>query len=115
MKTIQDFITSARILLQDTMEGAYRYTDEEFKLALDLALDEAYRIRPDLFVGVDVSAVSVSTAALTVTPPVPRGYQSVFLYYMCGHVQLRDQEDVTDNRASVFLNKFTSQLLATAS
>ena len=111
MKTIRDYIDSARILLQDTMP-AERYSDDEFKLALALAFDEAYRIRPDMFIRNEVP--DLTNAGVTTPVPVPRGYQSAFLYYMCGHVQLRDQEDTQDNRASIFLNKFTTQLLATA-
>lgn len=112
MKTVEDYIKSARIQLQDTVEGAYRYSDEELKLAFDLAFDEAYRIRPDFFVRVDPDPIV--TSPVTYAPPVPRGYQSAFLYYICGHVQLRDQEETTDNRASAMLAKFTGQLLNTA-
>lgn len=111
MDTIRDYIDSARILLQD-MSSEPRYTDEMFKLALNLAFDEAYRLRPDMFIRNEVP--DLSSAGVTTKVPVPRGYQSAFLYYMCGNVQLQDQEDTQDNRASVFLNKFTSQLLSTA-
>lgn len=113
MNTVQDYITGCRILLQDQMTGAYRYPDAEFQLALDIAFDEAFRIRPDMFV--EQAAVSIVSQPLTYVPPVPRGYQSAFMYYMCGHVQLKDMEETQDARASVFLNKFTSQLLVTAS
>lgn len=110
MNTIQDYITSARIQLQD-ITGSQRYTDDMFKLGLDLAFDEAYRIRPDLFIRNE--PVSIVSSPLATAVPVPRGYQSAFLYYMCGHVQLQDQEDTTDSRASVFLNKFVAQLMST--
>ena len=113
MKTIREYIDGARILLQDAVDSPYRYSDAEFRLALSLAFDEAYRIRPDIFIRVEEP--DIMSMPETDTIPVPRGYQSPFLYYMCGHVQLRDQEDTQDSRASVFLNKFTSQLLATAS
>lgn len=110
MKTIRDFIDAARILLQDQVAD-YRYSDDDFKLALDIAFDEAYRIRPDLFLRVNVP--SFVTSGVTTEVPVPRGYQSAILYYICGHVQLRDQEDTQDSRASVFLNKFVAQLMTT--
>lgn len=111
MKTIRNYIDAARVLLQDTTSGAYRYSDDEFKLALALGLDDAYRIRPDLFVNNEVPEDFESSGVTTVVP-VPRGYQSAFLYYMTGHVQLRDQEEATDQRATVLLNKFTAQLLS---
>lgn len=112
MKTLQDYINASRILLQDTLESAPRYTDADFRLALMLAFDEAYRIRPDIFIRMEQPDIMTATMAFEV--PVPRGYQSAFIYYMCGHVQLRDQEDTQDNRATVFLNKFVMQLLTTA-
>lgn len=113
MKTIKDYITSARILLQDTVDMPYRYADADFQLALDLALDEAFRIRPDLFIKVAVTSM-VGADIETAEPPIPRGYQSAFLYYITGHVQLRDDEATTDARASTLLNKFIAQLLTTA-
>ena len=112
METTQDYINASRIMLQDTKAGAYRYSDDMFKLALDLSFDEAYRIRPDLFV--KVATPTVLASALTYVLPIPRGYQAAFLYFMCGHVQLSDQEDTTDTRASAFLAKFTAKLLVTA-
>lgn len=113
MKTVADYITSARIQLQDTVDSPYRYSDDELKLAFDLAFDEAYRIRPDMFLRLELE--SIVSSPTSYEPPVPRGYQSAFLYYICGHVQLRDQEETTDGRASAMLAKFTGQLLTSAS
>jgi hypothetical protein len=112
VQTIQEYISAARTLLQDTTP-APRYSDADFQLALELAFDEVYRIRPDIMG--NTPQPSIFGAPGTDKVPVPRGYQATFLYYMCGHVQLRDQEDTQDARASIFLNKFTSQLLTTAS
>ena len=112
MKTVADYIAAARIQLQDTTP-APRFLDTEFQLALDIALDEAYRIRPDFFIGVVVK--SIVSEPVTYEPPIPRGYQSAFLYYMCGYTQLRDDEETTDTRSSAFLNKFIAQLLTTPS
>lgn len=112
MKTLDQFIKAARILLQDTIPS-YRYSDEEFKLALELAFDEARRIRPDFFIR-EPYPTDIIDQPGSYEPPVPVGYQSAFLFYMCGHVQLRDQEDTQDNRATIFLNKFVAQLLTTA-
>lgn len=113
MKTVADYIKSARIQLQDEVDSPYRYSDEELKLAFDLAFDEAYRIRPDMFIRNEPDSIVASPTSYE--PPVPRGYQSAFLYYITGHVQLRDQEETTDSRASAMLSKFTAQLLNTAS
>lgn len=110
MNTIRDYIDSARILLQDTSSEP-RYDDSQFKLALNLAFDEAYRVRPDMFIRNVIP--NFVTAGVTTPVPAPRGYQSAFLYYICGMVQLQDQEDTQDARAATFLNKFVSQLMQT--
>lgn len=113
MQKIRDYINAARDLLQDTKVGAYRYSDERFRRALDIAFDEAYRIRPDMFINNTIP--NFLTANIETTDvPAPRGYQSAFLYYICGQVQLGDDEDTTDARATVFLNKFIAQLMTTA-
>jgi hypothetical protein len=112
VRTLQYYIDAARILLLDT-KAPYRYSEPELRLALDLALDEAFRIRPDIFIRNEVE--NIVTADLDYTVPIPRGYTSPFIYYIVGYTQLRDDEDVQDARASAMLGKFTSQLLATAS
>jgi hypothetical protein len=112
VQTVEDYINACRILLQDTTP-APRYSDGDFQLALEISLDEAYRIRPDLFF--DIPPVTIIGLPLSTEPPIPRGYQSAFMYYMCGHVQLRDAEETEDSRAGIFLNKFVMQLMQTVS
>lgn len=112
MKTIQQFINAARFQLQDLTE-AYRYADEHLVQALDLAFDECYRIRPDIFVRAEQP--DLVGKPLNTEVPCPRGYQMAFVFYMCGWVSLSDQEDTQDARATVFLNKFVGQLTVTAS
>lgn len=113
MKTIQDYITAARFQMQDVQEGAYRFTDDSFVLALSAAFDEAYRVRPDFFVR--QSEPDIIGKPLATEVPVPRGYQMAFLYYMIGWVTMSNQEDTEDARAGTFLNKFVAQLQQTAS
>lgn len=114
MKFIQDYINAARFQLQDRQAGSYRYADNDLVQGLAIAFDEAYRIRPDIFIRVDEPAI-VDQPLLTTEVPVPRGYQMAFVFYMCGYVSLSDQEDTQDARAAVFLNKFVSQLTTTPS
>lgn len=113
METLQDYITAVRILLQDTVDGAYRYSDDDMALAMTLAWSEAYRLRPDMFLMNRVLPSFVGKPKTT-SAGVPPGYQAAFMYYIAGWVQLRDDEATEDNRASQFLNKFTSQLLTPA-
>lgn len=103
---VQDFIDIARFQLQDTMEGAFRYDDAKFIMGLNIAFDEAYRLRPDIFIRQDEKMYTSTTEDVD----YPRGYKMAFVYYMCGFVQLSDEEDTTDARAGSFLNKFTMQL-----
>lgn len=106
MTKVSDFIAIARFQLQDLMEGAYRYSDENFIMALNVAFDEAYRLRPDIF----IRQPEITYTAVTDDVLYPRGYMMAFVYYMCGFIQLSDEEDTTDARAGSFLNKFTMQL-----
>lgn len=112
MLTVQDYITTARILLKDTVETAFRYSDANLKLALHMAFIEAYRIRPDMFIMKPLP--DLKDAANTASAPVPDGYQMAFVYYVVGWTQLQDEEETTDNRAIGFINKFTAQLLNVA-
>lgn len=113
MWTISQYITATRILLQDTVAGAPRYPDASFQLALDMAFDEARRIRPDFFIRLTIPVFM--SAPLNTNVPVPDGYRSAFIFYMAGWIQLADQEENQDARASGFLSKFVSQLMTTAS
>ncbi len=108
--TVQDYLDRSRALLQDTIEP-YRYDDETLVTALNMAIMEGRRIRPDLFesyLGGDLP--EYLTSALTTSVDIDVQYRSAFLYYMVGHAQLSDNEDNSDARATVFLNKFTAQL-----
>lgn len=112
LDTVQDYIDRARVLLLDTYNGPYRYSDDELVENLNMGILEARRLRPELFQDYfrtslpDYSSASMSTA-VTIDPQ----YRMAFVYYICGQAQLRDDENVQDSRAVTFLNKFTSQML----
>ena len=108
VSTVQDFINTARFQLQDELDQPYRYSNDKLVMGLNISFDEAFRIRPDIFVRQDLPVYSA--AALGTTVIYPRGYFMAFVYYMAGFVQMSDQEDTTDSRAATFLNKFISQL-----
>jgi len=48
---------------------------------------------------------------MSASVPIDQMYRLSFVYYICGMAQLRDDENVQDSRAAVFLNKFVSQML----
>lgn len=112
LDTVADYVAGARILLQDKVVP-YRYADADLVFALNLAMLEARKLRPDLFVG-RTSAIPSFSANDTTAVVFEPMYRTAALYYVVGHAQLRDEEDTVDARAASFLGKFTSQLLTLA-
>lgn len=112
LDTVADYIHDARVLLQDEV-APYRYSDAQIVTALNYAFMEARRLRPDLMKSFFNSSMPTYTASSSSTAvAVDPQYRVAFLYYICGMVQLRDDEATQDARASGFMNKFTSSLLA---
>lgn len=111
LDTVADYIAHARVLLQDTVSD-YRYSDAELVDNLNMGLLEMRRLRPDLMIasfGTTIPLYSeLSTGTAVACDPQ---YRPALLYYICGQAQLRDDEATTDSRATVFLNKFTAQML----
>jgi len=114
LETVPDYVKSARGLLLDTVEP-YRYPDADFVEGLNFALLQARRLRPDLFLVSakltlrDAPSYSASdTSAVDIDPQ----YRLALLYYIAGHVQLQDTEDVQDSRAAAFLQKSNNLFLA---
>ncbi|MCA6318324.1 hypothetical protein [Phenylobacterium sp.] len=112
LDTVGDYVARARVLMQDTVDAPYRYSNVELVEALNLALLEARRLRPDLMIAFFKTSIpTYSASSLTTAVSIDEQYRTAFLYYIVGHAQLRDEENTQDARASVFLNKFVSQLL----
>ena len=111
LETVAMYVDYARELLQDTKNTPYRYSDASLVRALSLAIPEAKKLRPDLFLNVTTPTFTVVDAT---TVPMDELYRMALVYYMCGIAQLRDDEEVTDQRAAAFLNMFTSKLTTAA-
>lgn len=110
--TLQNYIDQARYLMQDTA-SPFRYSTEQIVAAFNIAIHEAFRVRPDLFQAyyeTDLPTFDYA-ADLADDVAIDRSYRMSFLYFTVGYCQLADQEDTTDARASQLINKFTSQLL----
>jgi len=111
LDTVADYIADARVLLQDTVTD-YRYSDAELVENLNLGLLEMRRLRPDLMITTFGSTIpKYSSASPSTTVVCDVQYRMALLYYVCGQTQLRDDEATQDSRATIFLNKFTAQLL----
>lgn len=110
LATVGQYIAECRRLLQDQF-APYRYPDEDIVTGLSIGLQEARRLRADLF----LPTFDVPEAAFPVVPAAAINfdpmYRSALVYYVVGRMQLRDDESTTDTRAAAHLQKFTQQLL----
>jgi hypothetical protein len=106
--TVQDYITDARVLLQDQVIP-YRYADAELVVALNAALLETRRLRADLFIGFMENIPQYLTNDDT-TVPIEQPFRLPIVYGVCGHALMRDQEDIQDARASMFMKAFRVML-----
>jgi hypothetical protein len=111
LSTVQEYVDRARVLLQDQV-APYRYPDDDLVGALNDGILESRRLRPDIMSSYFRSTLpEFSTSNMSATVPIDPMYRMTFVYYICGMAQLRDDENVQDSRAAVFLNKFVSQML----
>src|SRR5258708_10627823 len=99
LATTSDYGAAARILLQD-QTAPLRFPDGDLALALSIALEEAHRLRPDIFLG--VSAVPSYTTLDTTAVTMDERYRMALVYYVTGWIQMRDEEYTQDSRAGVF-------------
>ncbi len=109
----------ARTLLQDTVQApTYRYTDQDLCDAVNGAMTEARRIRPDLFLatGLRTPLPLFTTANFTdgTLFPLDEQFFDSFVWYVTGRSELREDTFSDDSRAVTLMNKFTSQLLQVA-
>jgi hypothetical protein len=111
LDTVQQYVTAARVLLQDTVNSPYRYPDVDLLAALSGAFPEAKKLRPDLFVVTTLQNFTVVDSTLVVMDPM---YRQALVYYMVGMMQLRDDEEVQDQRAAAFLGMFAAKLTTVA-
>jgi len=123
LDTVGKVTSYVRVLLQDTIEP-FRYPTEDLIAALNMALLDARRLRPDLFLYSPTEVPFYSSVQEIVgipeNPPVPsyldavidldQQYRIALVYFIVGQAQLRDEEDVQDARAAVFINKFNSMM-----
>lgn len=111
LDTVADYVTEARVLLQDEVE-TYRYSNADLVAALNLGIMTARRNRPDLFLEVtDIPQFVVADVAALTAFDMDVMYRTPFLFFMVGFAQLRDEEDTQDARAVAFIQKFTQQLM----
>jgi hypothetical protein len=84
----------------------YRYSNDEIIVGLNIALQEARRLRADFFVTRFGNEVPYFESVSGEEVPVEPQFRMGFVYGIAAHTILRDDEDVQDQRANAFLDKF---------
>jgi hypothetical protein len=113
--TVADYLADARTILQDLIPD-YRYDEPSMLTALNVALLEARRIKPELFVydfeheGQVQSFTAVDDTYVAIEPQ----FRLALVHGVIGHALERDQEDYQDQRATSFLALFTQGLVGHA-
>lgn len=115
-RTLGDLLSSARTLLNDTVNTnpAYRYSNAQLLEALNDAFLEARAKRPDLFLGtlgLRETLPLYTTDDLDEEWPLSDTVFPTFLNYVVGRTSLRDDTSANDSRAVVLMNRFVNQLL----
>lgn len=135
-KTYADIISESRDLLQDS-RVPYRYTAETLLAALNRAMQELGRIRPDAFwdrfdtdtsdiivpevVDTDpdpdddteeVDVVEDGEVALTDDIDFSPQFLSALVYYVVASAEIRDDEYTDDGRASMLMAQFKQQIVS---
>jgi hypothetical protein len=108
--SVQDYITDVRTLLLDNT-APYRYLDDELVEALNIALMEVRRLRPDLLLTRYGARVPRYLAVTGEDVPVEVQFRMAITYGIMAHALLRDDEDVQDARANTFLERFHDMLV----
>lgn len=108
LDTVQDYVNLTRTLLQDTVNSPYRYTDLDLVISLTTAFPRAKKLRPDLF----LTYPTLPSFVVNDTTPVNFDpmYRMALVFFMVGFAQLRDDEEVQDQRAAAFMNLFVAEL-----
>ncbi len=111
--TYQSAITAARSIVQDLDSDDYRYTDEQFIAALNMAISEVRRLRPDAWAGTFLAAI-VEVTALNLSDPWPVDdmFYNPVVEFLAAHVELRDDEFIQNGRAPALLQRFSQRLLS---
>lgn len=110
-RTSADLYLQVRDLLQDT-RTPYRHHDTKLERFYGNALNEALRIRPDLFqsVGYQVS-VNAVRANMNYPFPIDEQYFAPVVDYIVGIIESGDDEFSLEGRAMQSMKSFRAALL----
>lgn len=110
LDTVADYIGDVRTLLQDII-SPYRYDDASLLVAMNVTLLEMRRLRADLFVYNRHDEFPSFQEVNSERIHLEHAFRLSLVYGIVAHALARDQEDVQDQRATVFMNVFNNMLL----
>ena len=107
-------VREVRGILQDEAVPL-RYPDQTLVDAINLAIDEMWRIRPDLFHGPSLLAGQPPHIVVTLAAPapvidLPAFYHTSLVAFVAGWAELRDDQFTQDGRAATLLKAFSDSL-----
>lgn len=112
MRTLGEYITAARTLVQD-QRVPYRYPNADLALYVSEAVSEARRIRPDLFFGASRATIPAYTGTnLALVVPMPDNYFAPVVNYVAGRAEMRDDTFSVDGRAMTLVTAYGVALTA---
>jgi len=115
--TLDTAVQHVREQLQDTDPLALRHSNAKLVRVLNLALVDARKLRPDLFLPnifeyVPVYFTDADLAQLPQTPiPIDPMYFTPLVDYVVGYVSMEDDEFAVGGRAVTLLNRFSQKLV----
>jgi hypothetical protein len=117
-KTLDDVVSEARLMLQDR-RVPYRYTQADLASAVNTAMRELKRLRPDVFLSYDpenpITLPNYVEADIGALPakafPIDEIFFQAIVFHVVGKLQLGDDEFAVDNRAMTLLAAFRQQLV----
>jgi hypothetical protein len=125
--TIDEVLLDARLLLNDQgIQGsAFRFSNQILLNALNAALNDLYRYRPDAFIGNFTSGIlsnnpvpqfqltDLGLLPATALPVDGRCFYNPLVFYVAGRTELSDDEFTDTNRAMTLLTAFRQMLVGT--
>jgi hypothetical protein len=114
---VATLVRQAREVLQD-VDPPYRYGDTALIDAANLAVQEAWRHRPDLFYGrvsLETGQPAALTALDTTQVPLPNFMDVALLSFVAGYAELRDDQFTVDGRAMALLKNWNAALVGDTS
>ena len=121
-KTYQDVVTEARVLLQDTETGSYRYSDATLLAMYNRALQALARIRPDACFdlyddnslnGPELveSGAGAGQTNWTENFGLEMQFFNALVHYVTGMAEIVDDEYTEDGRAAMLLGQFKANVI----